>query len=76
MEAIRAAAPQAATGIVLNFHPAHPASGHMLDQEAATLAHDQVNRWFLDPVTGRGYPESTVRAGAGAATRCWTGTWT
>ena len=26
------------------------------------VAHDQVNRWFLDPVAGRGYPEDTVRA--------------
>ena len=62
VEAIRAVAPEANVGIVLNFHPAHPATGHMLDQEAAALAHDQVNRWFLDPVTGRGYPEDTARA--------------
>ena len=48
--------PRGERGIVLNFHPAHPASGHMLDQEAAMLAHDEVNRWFLDPVTGRGLP--------------------
>jgi beta-glucosidase len=26
------------------------------------LAHDQVNRWFLDPVTGRGYPEDAAKA--------------
>jgi beta-glucosidase len=62
VEAIRAAAPEAAVGIVLNFHPAHPASGHPLDQEAAMVAHDQVNRWFLDPVADRGYPEDTVAA--------------
>jgi beta-glucosidase len=30
--------------------------------EAAIVAHDQVNRWFLDPVTGRGYPEDGARA--------------
>lgn len=62
VQAIRAVAPRAATGIVLNFHPKHPASRHMLDQEAAALAHDQVNRWFLDPITGRGYPEDAARA--------------
>ena len=62
VQALRAAAPQVETGIVLNFHPAHPASGHMLDQEAAMLAHDQVNRWFLDPVAGRDYPEDAARA--------------
>jgi beta-glucosidase len=62
VQALRAAAPQVATGIVLNFHPAHPATRHVLDQEAAMLAHDQVNRWFLDPLTGRDYPEDAVRA--------------
>jgi beta-glucosidase len=62
VHAIRAAAPEAAVGIVLNFHPEQPASPHMLDQEAAMLAHERVNRWFLDPVTGRGYPEGAVRA--------------
>jgi beta-glucosidase len=62
VQAVRAAAPQVATGIVLNFHPAHPASRHMLDQEAAMLAHDQVNRWFLDPIAGRDYPEDAARA--------------
>jgi beta-glucosidase len=62
VQALRAAAPQVATGIVLNFHPAHPATRHVLDQEAAMLAHDQVNRWFLDPLAGRDYPEDAVRA--------------
>jgi beta-glucosidase len=62
LQAIRAAAPEAAAGIVLNFHPAHPASGHPLDQEAAMVAHDEVNRWFLDPIVGLGYPLDTARA--------------
>jgi beta-glucosidase len=62
VEAIRAAVPEAAVGIVLNFHPAHAATTHPLDQEAAMVEHDEVNRWFLDPVTGRGYPEDTVKA--------------
>ena len=61
LQAIRAAAPEAAAGIVLNFHPAHPASGHPLDQEAAMVAHDEVNRWFLDPIAGHGYPLDTAR---------------
>ena len=25
------------------------------------VAHDQLNRWFLDPLTGRGYPEDGAR---------------
>jgi beta-glucosidase len=63
-EAIRAAAPAVEVGIVLNFHPKHPATSHMLDQEAAILAHDRLNRWYLDPIVGRGYPEEAVRAAA------------
>ena len=61
-QAIRAAAPRATTGIVLNIEPKHPASGHPLDLEAAAIAHDQTNRWFLDPITGRDYPEDGARA--------------
>jgi beta-glucosidase len=63
-EAIRAVAPDVAVGIVLNFHPKHPATAHMLDQEAAILAHDRLNRWYLDPIVGRDYPEEAARAAA------------
>ncbi len=62
LQAIRAAAPRVAAGIVLNLDALHPASGHLLDLEAAIVAHDQVNRWFLDPIVGRGYPEDGARA--------------
>ena len=62
LQAIRAAAPRVAAGIVLNLDALHPASGHLLDLEAAVVAHDQVNRWFLDPIVGRGYPEEGGRA--------------
>jgi beta-glucosidase len=60
--AIRSAAPDAEVGIVLNFHPKHPATAHMLDHEAAIVAHDRLNRWYLDPIAGRGYPEEAVHA--------------
>ncbi|MGZ6273983.1 MAG: family 1 glycosylhydrolase, partial [Candidatus Limnocylindrales bacterium] len=46
MQAIRAAAPAAQAGIVLNLEPTPPATGHPLDLEAAIVRHDQVNRWF------------------------------
>jgi beta-glucosidase len=62
VERIRSAAPGAAVGIVLNLEPQHPASAHPLDLEAASVAHDQVNRWFLDPVAGRGYPDDGAKA--------------
>ena len=61
VEAIRAAAPQAQVGIVLNFTPKHPATLHLLDQEAAAVANDQENRWYLDPLTGRDYPADGLR---------------
>jgi beta-glucosidase len=47
---------------VLNFEPKHPASSHPLDLEAAAVAHEQFNRWYLDPITGHGYPEDGARA--------------
>jgi beta-glucosidase len=59
---IRSAAPGAEVGIVLNLEPQHPATSHPLDLEAASVAHDQSNRWFLDPVVGRGYPDDGARA--------------
>ena len=61
LQAIRAAAPRTPAGIVLNLEPTPPASGHILDLEAANLAHQRVNRWYLDPVVGRGYPEDAAR---------------
>jgi beta-glucosidase len=62
VQAIRAQAPASSAGIVLNFEPKHPATRHMLDQEAAVVAHDQFNRWYLDPIVQRGYPEDGLRA--------------
>ena len=62
VQAIRAEAPRAAAGIVLNFEPKHAATPHPLDQEAAAVKHDQFNRWYLDPITGHGYPEEGARA--------------
>lgn len=64
LEAIRAAAPRVAVGIVLDFEPQRPATPHVLDLEAAAVAHDQRNRWFLDPIAGRGYPTAGREAWA------------
>lgn len=62
VRAVRAAAPNVSVGIVVNLEPKHPATGHPLDLEAAIVAHDQQNRWFLDPIVGRDYPEDGARA--------------
>jgi beta-glucosidase len=62
VDAIRAAAPQVATGIVLNFEAQQPLSAHMLDLEAAAVAHDHYNRWYIDPIFGRDYPAGGAAA--------------
>lgn len=55
--AIRAAAPNPKIGITLNLTPAVPASDTPEDQGAAQRLDGFWNRWFLDPIYGRGYPQ-------------------
>jgi beta-glucosidase len=62
VQAIRSAASGVKVGLVLNLQPEQPATRHVLDQEAANVAHQQHNRWFLDPVAGLGYPDDAARA--------------
>jgi beta-glucosidase len=57
MEALRAAVPKAQIGIALNMSPVEPASGSEEDAAAARRVDGGLNRWFLDSVFGRGYPE-------------------
>ena len=53
---IRARSPQAQVGITLSLHPQMPASDSAADA-AAVVRHDGLrNRWWLDPLAGRGYP--------------------
>ena len=59
--AIRAAAPAARVGIVLNIEPRQPATAHPLDLEETEFWNGFVNRWYLDPLAGRGYPPEVVR---------------
>src|SRR5262249_37682474 len=54
--AIRARCPDGQVGIVLNFEPAYPATDSEADRAAARVHHTRFNLWFLDPITGRGYP--------------------
>ncbi|MFE4861110.1 GH1 family beta-glucosidase [Streptomyces sp. NPDC056670] len=55
-QAIRAAAPGAEVGIVNNLSPVHPATDRTEDLAAARRMDGHVNRWWLDPVHGRGFP--------------------
>lgn len=58
--AVREAVPQAKVGIVLNLEPQYPASEHPADLVATALEDGKWNRWFLDPISGRGYPQDVV----------------
>ncbi|WP_328432342.1 GH1 family beta-glucosidase [Streptomyces sp. NBC_00453] len=54
--AIRAAAPSAQVGLVTNLSTVHPATDRDEDVQAARRMDGHVNRWWLDPVHGRGFP--------------------
>lgn len=62
VESIRANVPNARVGIVLNLSPKIPASAHPADVEFARLEDGIQNRWYLDPLSGRGYPEDVAAA--------------
>jgi beta-glucosidase len=58
--ALRAEAPHAQVGITLNLCPAYPASPSAADADATRHFDGFFNRWYLDPVLGRGYPADQV----------------
>ena len=53
---IRAQVADARVGITLSLHPITPATGSAADAAAAHRHDGLRNRWFLDPLHGRGYP--------------------
>ncbi|MBJ6641177.1 beta-glucosidase [Streptomyces sp. DHE7-1] len=58
--AIRAAVPDAQVGIVNNLSTVFPATDRPEDLAAARRHDGHVNRWWLDPVHGRGFPADMV----------------
>ena len=50
----------AKVGITLNLTHAEPASPSLFDKKAAVWRDGFINRWFLDPLGGRGYPQDMV----------------
>jgi beta-glucosidase len=60
VHALRAIVPRAQLGIVLNLTPGEPASPSRADREATRAFDGTFNRWFLDPLYGRGYPEDVI----------------
>ncbi|MBG0826675.1 beta-glucosidase [Planomonospora sp. ID67723] len=60
-QAVRAAARLTPSiGIVNNLSPVESATGSDEDVAAARRADGHINRWWLDPVCGRGYPADMV----------------
>jgi len=59
-KAIRAAHRDARVGIALNLSPCDPASDAAADADAARRMDGYLNRWFLDPLFGRGYPKDML----------------
>lgn len=61
VQALRAAVRGAQVGIVNNLSTIEAGSDSAADRAAAVRADGHINRWWLDPVLGRGYPEDMVK---------------
>jgi len=61
VQAVRSAAKLVPSiGIVNNLSPVSPASDRAEDIAAARRGDGHTNRWWLDPIHGRGYPQDMV----------------
>lgn len=56
LPAMRANAPEAEHGIVLNFTPAYPASDSAADRDAAEFSDAENSHWYLQPLLEGTYP--------------------
>jgi beta-glucosidase len=59
-EILRREAPSSEVGIAIDLVPTYPFSDAEADVEAARREDGFRNRWFLEPVLGRGYPEDML----------------
>ena len=66
VEVLRATCPDARVGISLNPRDVQPASSDPADVAAAERFDGYLNRWFLDPIFGRGYPADMLEQYNGA----------
>lgn len=57
---IRENVPDGEAGIVLNLYPMYAASASEPDRKLANLWDGLQNRWYLDPLAGRGYPQDIL----------------
>jgi beta-glucosidase len=58
--AMRALQPKLEVGIVVNLTPGEPASESEADREACREFDGVFNRWYLDPIYGKGYPADVI----------------
>jgi beta-glucosidase len=56
MQVLDVNSPDSLNGIVLNFTPAYPASDTDADRNAAALADEEINKWYLSPLLDGHYP--------------------
>jgi beta-glucosidase len=61
VRALRSVSGASQIGIALNLVPAVPASPSEADRDATRHFDGFFNRWFLDPLHGRGYPQDMLR---------------
>jgi beta-glucosidase len=60
-QAVRAAVPAARVGLVNLFSDCEPVSGEEADIEATSRFDGHANRWWLDPIHGRGFPQDMLK---------------
>ena len=60
MPVIREHAPNSQAGIVLNFTPSFPYSDSEEDIKANEATDAFENRWYVEPIAGKGYPQRGV----------------
>jgi beta-glucosidase len=56
VQAFRASGAPGQIGITLNLQPTYPLADTEADRRAAGLSQGYTDRWYLDPLFGRGYP--------------------
>ncbi len=59
---LRQNSPQALAGIVFCIFPCYPASASIYDRREALVGDAYLNRWYLNPLVGRAYPEELIKA--------------
>lgn len=60
LNAIKEVQPASEVGIVINFTPVTPVGDSPFAVDRQRVINDYENRWYTDPLSGKGYPDYTV----------------